>query len=167
MDWYYAKHGKQQGPVDLASLQGMVASGEVAATDLVWRNGLPEWAPAGEVPDLAATPTVAPGAAYGVPVQGGAPVYQGGYVVPVAPTCGLAIASLVCGILSLIFCYMNAVVGIPAVICGHLALKQIRNAPLPMGGRGMAIAGLVTGYIGIVFQVFTIVGIAVVVMSEM
>jgi len=35
-----------------------------------------------------------------------------------------------------------------AVITGHMAMKQIRNNPV-LGGRGMALTGLITGYIGI------------------
>jgi hypothetical protein len=40
------------------------------------------------------------------------------------------------------------IASIVAVITGHMALKQTKNNPA-IGGRGMAIAGLVTGYIGI------------------
>ena len=63
------------------------------------------------------------------------------------PTSGLAIASLICGIVAIVSC--TFVTGIPAVICGHMALTQIRNSPMPMGGQGMAMAGLVTGYLAL------------------
>lgn len=59
MEWYYAKHGKQEGPVDLATLQGKLQSGEIAATDLIWKEGMPEWKPAGEVPEVAGVPQAA------------------------------------------------------------------------------------------------------------
>lgn len=64
-------------------------------------------------------------------------------------TSGLAVASLVLGILSL---FGAAVCGAPiaAVICGHLALGQIKRAAGQVGGRGLAIAGLVTGYLALV-----------------
>lgn len=67
------------------------------------------------------------------------------YPVPVAPTTsGLAIASLVCGLLSLIsFPYL----AIAAVICGHLALGEIRSSGGFVEGRGIAITGLVLGYV--------------------
>jgi hypothetical protein len=71
----------------------------------------------------------------------------------VAPTNGLAIASMVCGILGVVTCYFGGLFGLPAVICGHMAISAIRQSPLPMGGRGMAIAGLVTGYLGILCSV--------------
>ncbi len=154
MEWFYAKHGKQDGPVDVAALRGKVQSGEVAPTDLVWKEGMAEWTPAGELAELTADPSpgVAPGGMLTQPGQAPGQQYAGGYVVPMAPTCGMAIASMVCGIVCLMLCYIHGVAALPAVICGHVALKQINNSLVPMGGRGMAIAGLVTGYIGLAMQ---------------
>jgi hypothetical protein len=65
---------------------------------------------------------------------------------------------MVCGIVSLMACYVHAFAAIPAVICGHLAIKKIRESEQPMAGRGMAIAGLVTGYLGLLIQLTIIVG---------
>jgi len=79
-----------------------------------------------------------------------------GYGSPVAPVSGLAIASLICGIVSIFLCYVNAVAAVPAVICGHMALRRIRDSAMPTGGRGLAIAGLVTGYIGLLWQLATL-----------
>jgi hypothetical protein len=41
------------------------------------------------------------------------------------------------------------VFAIPAVICGHLALGRIQRSGGSLGGRGLALAGLITGYVGI------------------
>jgi hypothetical protein len=41
------------------------------------------------------------------------------------------------------------VFAIPAVICGHLALRRIQRSGGSLGGRGLALAGLITGYVGI------------------
>jgi hypothetical protein len=89
----------------------------------------------------------------------------GGGVQLAPPTSGLAIASMVCGILSLFFCFCGGMLlGIPAVICGHMALKQTGSEspgmPPRMGGRGMAIAGLIMGYIGILLIILGIIGSA-------
>lgn len=54
-------------------------------------------------------------------------------------TSGLAIASLVLSVVGPITC-------IPAIICGHLALRRIRKEPI-LRGRGLALAGLIIGYI--------------------
>jgi len=61
-------------------------------------------------------------------------------------TSGLAISSLVLGILSCTL--LGFVAGIPAIICGHLARKKVRISPRSYGGGGLAVAGLVLGYVG-------------------
>jgi hypothetical protein len=45
-EWYYAKNGQQMGPVSTEVLTRMATSGQVQPTDLVWREGMPNWAPA-------------------------------------------------------------------------------------------------------------------------
>ena len=60
---------------------------------------------------------------------------------------GLAIWSLVLGILSLTLCSLFA--GIPAVICGHMASGRIKRSGGLLAGRGLALAGLITGYVSI------------------
>ena len=47
--------------------------------------------------------------------------------------------------------------GIPAVICGHMALNQITQSGGVQQGRGLAIAGLVLGYIGIALGVLGVI----------
>jgi hypothetical protein len=65
----------------------------------------------------------------------------------------LAIAALVCGIAELLI----LLAAVPAIICGFLALSQIRERG--EGGRGMAIAGIVLGFIGIAFGVIAVIAI--------
>jgi len=55
MQWYYSKHGTQLGPVDIQVLRHKVATGEVSPSDLVWRDGMPDWLPSSQVPDLRPT----------------------------------------------------------------------------------------------------------------
>ena len=100
-----------------------------------------------------------PQSPYAPPVEGieGAS-YTPGPTLPV--TNGLAIASLVCGILSVVFfCVCGGLfLGIPAVICGHLSLNQLNTPGNLQQGRGMAIAGLICGYLGIAFFAIMILG---------
>jgi hypothetical protein len=65
---------------------------------------------------------------------------------------GLAVASLVFSLVGPIGC-------IPAVICGHLALRRIRRQP-GLGGHGLALAGLVIGYVvlGLSLALFILMG---------
>ena len=74
--------------------------------------------------------------------------------VPAFKTSGLAIWSLVLGILSLM-CF-SIFTAIPGVICGHKALNQIKNSSGTVSGNGLAIGGLITGYLAIVWAVFFI-----------
>ncbi len=74
-----------------------------------------------------------------------------------AETSGKAIGSLVCGLL--FFFPPSAIL---AVIMGHLSLSEIRRSAGRLGGRGVAIAGLVLGYAGLSFiPVLIIAAIAI------
>jgi hypothetical protein len=66
---------------------------------------------------------------------------------PPVRSSGLAIASLVLGLVSLL---CGAPAGIAAIICGAIALSNIKNSAGATGGRGLAITGLVTGSVGTV-----------------
>lgn len=68
-------------------------------------------------------------------------------------TSPLAIVSLICGIVSY-FC-LSLLGSIPAVVCGHMAMGQIRRDP-NTGGRGLALAGLILGYINVALSVVAI-----------
>ena len=66
-----------------------------------------------------------------------------GTVFP-AQTSGKAIASLVCGLFLFAFPF-----SILAVVLGHLAVSEIRKSAGRLKGEGIAIAGLVLGYVGL------------------
>ena len=72
-------------------------------------------------------------------------------------TSGLAIASMVLGIL-----WLYWVGSILAVIFGHVAISQCNRDP-NIGGKGMAIAGVVLGWVGVVFLLITIVSCAAII----
>lgn len=66
-------------------------------------------------------------------------------------TSGMAVASMVLGIVGLVLMLalpVLAILGLLAVIFGHVALDQIKKNPAT-DGRGLAIAGLATGYVGL------------------
>lgn len=62
-----------------------------------------------------------------------------------AGSSGKAMASLILGILSL-FC--NVLTGIPGLIAGILALRDIRRSRERLTGRGLATAGIITACVG-------------------
>ena len=71
-----------------------------------------------------------------------------------ARTDGKATASLVLGLLSLV-CGLLA--GIPAVILGHISLSNIRKSGGRLKGEGIALAGLIMGYISLVAIPFLLI----------
>jgi hypothetical protein len=80
------------------------------------------------------------------PLHGGWPA--GGGLQPT--TDSKAVVSLVLGILALIgtFCWLGLPLGLPAVIFGTLAHRDITRSGGMAGGRGMATAGIILGSIG-------------------
>ena len=136
MQIFIQHQGQQCGPFTLEQVRASLANGTYQLTELAWYEGAAGWLPLSTVPgigeNLAGIASAQPAA---------------------ARTSSLAIWSLVLGILALVLAGLTA---IPAVICGHLALGKIKRSGGSQSGGGLAIAGLVTGYLG-----FCIFGIAV------
>jgi len=95
---------------------------------------LPPPIPTAPVHTVNLPPGVAPPPAYGPP-----------------PVSGLAIASLIS---SAVLCLGS----IPGVIMGHAALRHIARSQGTRGGRGLAIAGIIVGWIGVVILALVVLG---------
>jgi hypothetical protein len=54
-EWHYAKDNQQLGPVTSAQLRQLAGSGQIHPTDMVWKDGMPDWVPAGKIKGLFAT----------------------------------------------------------------------------------------------------------------
>lgn len=50
-------------------------------------------------------------------------------------------------------CYGGVPLGAAALILGYLGLKNANENPMQYGGRGLAIAGIITGVIGLLISV--------------
>ena len=102
-------------------------------------------------PDGATPPPAAPPVYQAPPAQPAYPAYgqpaPGGYYAP--PTNTLAILALV----------LSFVVSIGGIICGHIALAQIKRTG--EGGRGLAIAGLIIGYVFTGIVVLYLIGVII------
>jgi len=137
MLWHYSTGGDATATAQDPELPALIAAGVIGPRTLVWKEGMGDWQPLGGVcPDL---------------FQGQPPMPVGpmGSAVPVAPqTDSLAVTSLIFGITG-ILCLQ--VLAIPAVICGHIAYKRAKAQPMPYGNSsaGTALAGIITGYVGI------------------
>jgi hypothetical protein len=73
------------------------------------------------------------------------------------PSNGWAIASLICAIAT--WTVVPGIGAIAGVICGHVALGEIKRSEGRYEGRGMAIAGLIISYAQFVAIACAIVGI--------
>jgi uncharacterized membrane protein len=87
------------------------------------------------------------------------PFWQGPVYQPPAGTNSMAIASIVLGVAEF---FTMGLTAIPAVICGHIARRQMKMTS--QQGEGLATSGLVLGYMAIIFWAVliaaTLVGMA-------
>ena len=82
--------------------------------------------------------------------------------MPPAPTKtdGFAITSMVLGIIAILTCIYGIILGVLAVIFGHVSLSKINKDPT-LGGKGMAVAGLACGYVACVISIVMMIMAAV------
>ena len=87
------------------------------------------------------------------PPGGGYQPAGAGYASP--RTDGLAIASLIVGILSLLCC--GVILGPAAAIMGFISRNRIAQSGGAVGGGGMAMAGLILGIVGFLLWIVVVV----------
>jgi Domain of unknown function (DUF4190) len=100
-----------------------------------------------EEPDRGPAPPPPP------PPQPATPSYSYG-ASSTSKTNGLAIASLACSIGGFFVCGIGFILGI---VFGYMAKSQIDQSGGTQQGRGMAVAGIIVGWIGIALAVVGIV----------
>lgn len=83
--WHFIIGDRDCGPVPLETLRGLLASGQVLPTTLVWHESLPSWLPAGEVPALAPGAAPPPTPAEAVAETPPSPPVPSAAPVPVVP----------------------------------------------------------------------------------
>lgn len=98
---------------------------------------------------------VPPSGGYVPPPPGGYMPTQGGYGYAAPRTDGLAIASLVLGIVS-ITCFavcLGLILGPTAAIMGFISRQRIASSGGTVGGGTLALVGLILGIVGFVINV--------------
>jgi len=70
--WWYSKNDERFGPHTAVELKEIAATGQITATDMVWKEGLPNWLPASKIKGLVSTavpsePPPLPSKAQGTP----------------------------------------------------------------------------------------------------
>ncbi|MCY2986900.1 MAG: GYF domain-containing protein [Planctomycetota bacterium] len=141
--WRYAHAGEEHGPLSFEELQQLASQGQLQFNDVVWTEGMATWIEAFSVNGLFpvggfAEQSPQPGLGMYRPLDNSQdPTAAAG---PIAP---FAVASLVSGVIGVPMCLPSSIV---AVVLGHMALRQIAAAQGELGGRGLALAGLILGY---------------------
>ncbi len=126
MEIFIQHQGQQTGPFSLQQIQSGFLSGLYQHSDLIWHQGIEGWIPLSTLLNNNAAATVSPQT-----------------VIP--HSSGLALTSMILGVSS----FACLITSIPAIICGHIASSQIKNSNGRITGKGLALAGLITGYLGI------------------
>ncbi|HEY2964453.1 MAG TPA: DUF4190 domain-containing protein [Pyrinomonadaceae bacterium] len=70
---------------------------------------------------------------------------------------GLAVASMITGILGLVLGCFGPLPGVAALVLGFMALAQIKKSPATNSGKPLAIIGIVTGILTVVFYSLLII----------
>ncbi len=153
--WHYSHQGAKAIAARFGDLKRLLSTGEIDQGTLVWKSGMPGWVPCAQVPGLRvspATPSVGdpPSSWHSSPAGHGAthPPHQAagaGWPLARPPrTSGLAVTSLVLGLL-----WLCGIGSLLATIFGAVAIGQIDRSHGALTGRGMAVAGLILGIIGL------------------
>jgi hypothetical protein len=58
-EWYYARNNQRLGPVSMDQLKQLASTGGLSPTDLVWKDGMPNWAAASTIAGLFPAPAAA------------------------------------------------------------------------------------------------------------
>lgn len=157
--------GNIYGPAPLAVLRQWVHENRIAAGMEIAPQGSDAWQLAGTHPALvdlfgAATPSAeaTPGAPAAAPAQPPAATPNPYANIATDPYAGSysygathnpwAVAALICGIVGLLpIC--GAIGAVAALVCGIVGLSTIKANPQRYTGRGMAIAGIALGAVGL------------------
>lgn len=134
MEIFIQHQGQQTGPFSLQQIQSGFLSGLYQHSDLIWHQGIEEWIPLSTLLNNNAAATISQQA-----------------VIP--HNSGLALTSMILGISS----FACLITSIPAIICGHIASSQIKKSDGRITGKGLALAGLITGYLGLCITLMALV----------
>ena len=129
--------GKEYGPVSADQLRQWITQGRAVRDTKVQAEGATDWKPLSEIPEFAAAFAAPPISSTSQP-QFSEP----------AKTSGLAIASIICGALGLVFCILASPVGL---ILGIMAKNQIKKSEGRIQGSGLATAGIIVSCVTFIF----------------
>ena len=131
---------RQYGPITADVLRAWIAQGRVNGQTLIQPEGGSDWRPVSEFPEFATTlssPAPPPSTTPVTPTRS-VPLSTPPPTEP-SKVSGMAIASLVLGLLTFPTCGIGGIIGL---IFGILAVVKISDSRGQLTGKGMAIAGI-------------------------
>lgn len=157
MQIFVHSRGQRLGPLALEEVNRQLQAAQILPDDLAWHEGLPTWIPLRSVQGVVVPEGIFPSPGSAVSSPGPMPpaIPPTIPVVPPSSTDPLAICSLVFGILGMICCG-SLILSIAAAVCGHISLSNTKKNPR-LEGRGLAIAGVILGYVGLVIGVIWLI----------
>jgi hypothetical protein len=176
MNYYVRVGGDNQGPLTLDQLRQR----GLQASDYVWREGLPDWQPAGKLPELATMVTLGrinpkiaevytgdPNSPYASPISGSVGDNMANFAAGRVRQSGFGIASTIIGIATFAVAFVGLMtIGFIQEQGGNAAepspLMIVLSLGVCLGGPLFHVVGLILGIVGI-FQhdrskVFSIMG---------
>lgn len=175
-EWFFSQNGQQMGPVEFGQLQQIAMNRQLQPSDLVWKQGMPNWAPAQTIPGIfqvaappppppppqqpvyPQTPLPQPPGGYAQPGYGGQPNYpqqpgtlgyQPQYVqADMGVYYRKARTSMILALVGLLLFGFGIITGILAIVYASQAMSGMSRTG-DQRGKGMAITGLVIGIIDI------------------
>jgi type II secretory pathway pseudopilin PulG len=139
---------KEYGPITADTLRQWIAERRANGQTMICLDGTTDWKTLASFPEFSDALTRAFGATATTGATGAPQVVAG----VEGQKKGLAITSLVLGILSVAACLIF-VTGIPAIVTGVMALNRARRQPTEYGGKRLATAGIALGAAGIMLTV--------------
>lgn len=139
MKIYIQRDGTELGPYSSDDVRTLLNDGLVLPSDLARIDGTGQWTVLESIP--------------GITTVNSSPSQPPPVTFP--RTSKLAVWSLVLGLLGIV---TLGILSIPSIFCGHLAHARIRKSAGTLTGRGLAIAGFVLGYVGLLFLILAVAG---------
>ncbi len=148
--------GKEYGPVSADVVQQWIQQRRANGQTRVQLEGTAEWKPLAEIPEFASAFAAKESSAPPPlpPIHPASPT--GALQANVPKTSGLAIASLVLGILG--FCGVTAIIGF---VLGIVAQVKIRRSGGRLKGKGLAIAGICISAVMFLFSLAIAAGLII------
>jgi len=179
-EWYYSKMGLQQGPVPEDELVTKIRRGEIDGTNLIWKDGMAEWKPLSQMPELLTlsnpgvpsdNPTQYPGTTGGSIPLTQPPAFQGHYTEPFIPSYFVpTIVSLVLWVIFMaIFCFP---VGLPCSIVALVygtkvdSLRAQRNLVAAQAASRAAKVWMIVSYCLFALPILGVIGVLVFVILQ-